>query len=271
MLLKTSLEESNEIRMLVQSLLDTGKNRLAISSWEDAAGKTTLCRLLAGTLVNTYRKHVVYADLNLRNPSQKNGGRSLMDGVHIEHPELMEVRNLPVGFDDMGAYEKRTAIATLLETKSTDTCLLVDTSPMGVFNRHNIHPVSIREWIPDFVIVVNAGTTSRNDFTEIKELCKSHKLELLGVVVNQFGSEKGPDQASLTHWREAYRILRVWLEPRLPVARRMTVKVMAIAWRITKRVTLLLARMAARKTKEAYQGSRLQLQIRKLWKPISEN
>lgn len=206
------LDESTEAIILATRILGSTSGSLVVTSYEDGAGKTTLCQLLATVASERMKRRVVYVDLNLRHPARK-------DLFAERSPDdRLECRQLGADYSDLPGWAKRERIASLLERPDDDALVIVDTSPLGIFNRNNVHPVHLAEWIREFVLVVAQDSSRHSQIRQAKSLLETHGISLVGAVLNQHGEADSPDAASITGWKSVYRALNRFAR-RWPVLR----------------------------------------------------
>ncbi|MEN9306663.1 MAG: iron-transfer P-loop NTPase [Fibrobacterota bacterium] len=194
-----ALEQSNEALLLATKILGQAPERIVVTSCEDGAGKTTLCKLLATVAIERLNRPVVLLDLNLRHPSEPSAF------THLLTSPLFELRAPGAGFENLHGWEKRQILSDLFGLSSPERLLIVDTSPLGIFNRNNIHPVQLSEWSNEFVLVVAQEKSRLGSIREAKNLLLSHGIKISGAVLNQHGNPEAPDTASVTGWRTLYR------------------------------------------------------------------
>lgn len=223
-----SLDESTEALFLASRVLGEAGGTVVVTSCEDGAGKTTFCKLLATVAVERLSRRVVFVDLNLRHPSSEEffvqerwGGR-------------LEFRRPGPDYAELPGWAKRERIAGLLERPNEDTLLIVDTSPLGIFNRNNVHPVHLAEWIRDFVLVVAQESSRHSAIRQAKVLLETHGIRILGAVLNQHGSDEAPDAASVTGWRTFYRTLARMVRRWPEISKRMkgSIHAVRVMWRL---------------------------------------
>lgn len=224
----TLLEDSAEAGFLVERILASCGSRIVVTSCEDGAGTTLLCRVLATIASDRLRRNVVYVDLNLRHPAPED--------LFPTDRGRVEVRKVGSDFENLPGWARRERVEKLLELPDPQSLMVVDTSPLGVFNRNNIHPVNLAEWTRDYVLVVRSGSTRRSALVEARALLARHGIEPRGAVFNARPGDGSSDPASITHWRDVVRaVLRARRE--LPVlGRRMRSGVHAarVVWRLSR-------------------------------------
>lgn len=224
------LDESTEALLLVSRVLSETEGTVVVTSCEDGAGKSTFCQVLAKLAVERHDRQVVYVDLNLRHP--------LVDGgLLADHlGERFEFRQPGADYAQLPGWAKRERIAKLLERPAGGALVIVDTSPLGVFNKHNVHPIHLAEWTRDFVLVVSQDSTRNSAIREAKALLDTHGIRLVGAVLNQHGGDEVRDSASVTGWRGMYRaamrLVRRW--PELRDRLRGTFHGARVLWRLVR-------------------------------------
>lgn len=225
-----ALEQSNEAVLLATRILGQANERIVVTSCEDGAGKTTLCRLLATVAIERMNRPVVLLDLNLRHPSDPDAF------AHLATNPLFEARTPGKGFENLQGWEKRQILSDLFSLASPEALLIVDTSPLGVFNRNNIHPVQLAEWSKQFVLVVAQEKSRLGSIREAKELLSNHGIQICGAVLNSHGDADVQDTASVTGWRTLYRqTMKARTElPRLFGRLKSVFHALRIVWRLER-------------------------------------
>lgn len=224
------LDESTEAILLASRILGANQGPLVVTSCEDYAGKTTLCRILARIAMERLKRPVVYVDLNLRHPAPPEAfsGLGFREGFTLRVPGE--------DFGTLPGWAKRERIAALLEPCGEDCLVLVDTSPLGVFNRNNIHPVHLAEWSREFVLVVAQESSRNTSVREARALLSDHGIRILGAVLNRHEIPEGFDPASVTRWKLVASAL-AGARRSMPVVRRRTRTVLhglRVLWRLER-------------------------------------
>ncbi|MGL1904379.1 MAG: hypothetical protein OCC49_19750 [Fibrobacterales bacterium] len=193
------LWELTETHCIGQALNTLGPQRYVITSCEDGAGKTTLCQILGAYLSIYKHEKVLYVDLNRRHPFINTESQMLF----AEQPESLKVRSLPEDFETLSEQEKTDTLTSILSTPDASWYTIIDTSPLDIYNRRNLHPIALKEYSDTFILVTNRETTRRKDVLTNKKLFKEHNISLSGIVVNQFEpTTLQQDPASLTRWKD---------------------------------------------------------------------
>lgn len=222
------LADSAEAGFLVERILASCGPRVVVTSCEDGAGKTLLCRILASVAADRLRRRVVYVDLNLRHPAPVDLFAGAAAGI--------ERRGVGDDFHGLPGWARRERVQALLELPAGDALMVIDTSPLGVFNRNNVHPVNLAEWTRDFVLVVRAGSSRRSGLAEARALLARHGIQPRGAVFNARIGEGAADPASVTRWRDVVRFaLRLRTEwPTLRTRLRSGVHAVRVVWRLLR-------------------------------------
>ena len=225
-----TLDESTEAILLATRILASAPRILVVTSCEDGAGKTTLCKLLATVAMERMNRPVVYLDLNLRHPAHRETFAA------SPFASRFEFRVPGPDFGTLPGWEKRQRIAGLLEHPSEDALMIVDTSPLGIFNRNNIHPVQLAEWVKEFILVVAQESSRHSQIREAKALLATHGLTISGAILNQHGNPNPSDSASITGWRTLYRMASKARRnlPGLLARTKSSVHALRILWRLER-------------------------------------
>lgn len=168
--------DTEETRMMAQRLLNENHGRLVVTSCSDQEGKSTLCKILADTFSKVFSREVIYVDLNRRTPMSESD-RDFYQSRQIQ------VREVPENFDRLEGAEKEESVRSLLAEEG-DSILIIETSPVNVFNKHNIHPASLAGYDIPVLIVVNSETTRRKHLLKAKSLFTDNGVHFLGVIFN---------------------------------------------------------------------------------------
>ncbi len=171
--------DTEEIRMVVKRLLQHDSNRFIITSCGDNEGKSTLCKALIYTLIHRFNKDVIYVDLNRRSPliGESDDTDFSEWGITVKKP--------PLHYDTFSSY-KQELIVNQLTALDEDSIIIIEMSPVNVFNKHNIHPVSLASKGIPIVVVVDGYLTRRSHLLKAKAIFHENSVEFLGVVYNNF-------------------------------------------------------------------------------------
>ena len=183
----------NEIKMIAQKVLDTKERIVFLSSAEDYTGKTTVARALCASLLNDYSLQVNYLDLNLRHPTEPS------EFENIKHSDF-QYKSLPDSYNDFSAKKKKLLLSSRLLLKDDDSILIVECSPVNIYNQFNIHPTALLPYSKNMFLVVNTESTRASEFLEAKKTLISNGFEIAGVILNRYKTLKAKDNASLTNW-----------------------------------------------------------------------
>jgi len=171
--------DTEEIRMVVKRLLQHNSSRFIITSCGDSEGKSTLSKAIIYTLIHRFNKEVFYVDLNRRSPLIGD-----TDDTHFSQWGA-KVKKPPLQFDTFSSYKQELIINQLTATKD-DTIIIIEMSPVNVFNKHNIHPVSLASKGIPIVVIVDGYLTRRSHLLKAKAIFHENDVEFLGVVYNNF-------------------------------------------------------------------------------------
>ncbi len=171
--------DTEEIRMVVKRLLQHDSSRFIITSCGDSEGKSTLSKAIVYTLIHRFNKAVVYVDLNRRSPL-------IGDEKDVHFSKWgATVKNPPLHFDTFSSY-KQELIINQLTTAQENAIIIIEMSPVNVFNKHNIHPVSLASKGIPILVIVDGYLTRRSHLLKAKAIFHENDVEFLGVVYNNF-------------------------------------------------------------------------------------
>ncbi|NQZ70134.1 MAG: hypothetical protein HRT89_18940 [Lentisphaeria bacterium] len=206
---RIQVENYHESGILAQKILDSGIRKLAVVSCEDYAGKSTLCRMLALYFMNQKRIPVKLCEFNMRHPKHiLNDLTNKSKKSDLQNP-ILETCTPPQNFMQLSSFERQKWLQQNLDSEDPDQIIIIDTSPIHIYNQNNIHPIHLKEFVNDFIIVVNTHTTTHSDYLAAAKIFESNGMTILGTVLNYHLGPHVKDYASLTHWREIWQKIKI--------------------------------------------------------------
>ncbi len=198
------LNSPNEILMMAQQIYHESFQKCIITSAEDCAGKTHFSKLLSNALLQYTSKDIIYFDLNRRNPTVIDGATP--EGFPID-PQLKTVAP-PLEFDSFNFNGKLDWIKDKVQEHASAAHIIIDTSPVNIFNKNNVHPIQLNFLDAKYFLIINRETTHRSEVLKCKQMLLSHSIEIHGAVLNQYAKTITKDRSSLTHWIEVVEKVR---------------------------------------------------------------
>ncbi|MDB9744127.1 hypothetical protein OAA91_01210 [Fibrobacterales bacterium] len=185
----------SEISLLCEKVLATGAKKWMVISVEDGDGKTLLCSQISQCLNKNLGKEVLYIDANYRNPYDENQSKFPIKYASVSKLDL----------NNLSSYNRE------LEqdlSRDIETISLIDTSPVMIYNRNNIHPMSLKEQIDGAILVVNSNSTKKRDVETVIKMLSQKQIPLLAMILNEFNKEISDKASSVTHIRYVLK----WLQ-----------------------------------------------------------
>lgn len=173
-----------EVSLLCEKVIATGAKKWMVISVDDGDGKTTLCSQITECLHKNLSKKVHFVDSNHRNPYVANDF-----GHPIKHAKVSKLMLNDVSKEN----------CLLNANLGEDEILIVDTSPVMIYNRNNIHPLSLKNQVDGAILVVNTNNSKKRDVETVIKMLKQKNISLLAMVLNEFQNEKMEKPSSITH------------------------------------------------------------------------
>lgn len=185
-----------EVLLLCEKIIATGAQKWMIISVEDGEGKTTLCSQISHCLESNLLKKVHFIDTNHRNPYESQTLKNPVKYTNFSKLDLSDV------------VENNEVCNRNLEE---DEVYIIDTSPVMIYNRNNIHPLSLKGIVDGAILIVNSNYSKKRDVQKVITMLKNQDLPLLAMVLNSFNNGDNEKPSSITHLRKYYTKYKIKL------------------------------------------------------------
>ena len=166
----------NEIQMIVQNLISLNKNVFIIVSSDDFEGRSTTSLALSSVLKKLSTKEVNLLDTNLRHSIDSTYDKNYFSQINVHQ--------IPKSIQDNEILEILNWINEFI-AKHKDSYIIIDTSPINIFNKKNIHPTHFKEVEAEFIMVINSKISKRSQILKAKQMLNSQGISLQGAIINE--------------------------------------------------------------------------------------
>ena len=186
---------------IVEELRNRKMHTVMVASPHDGAGNTAVVSLVGYSTAYFAGMKVLLLDLNMRRPelhlpfgfSQAKGFGEVIKGdlswqQALKDTNLSTLKVLTAGQADvdLSRYVRRSTLTKLFEEMSAEyDMILIDSSPLLVYNRNNVDPVLLSSVCDMVVMVVQNNRTSKTDFREAVESIDKGGGKVTGIIQNQ--------------------------------------------------------------------------------------
>lgn len=172
--------ETNEMKMFANKVISEEKKIIHLLCADEKVGKSYLLVNLAKALIEYFDSKVLLIDVNKRN---KFNHYDLLNQYELLDNNSFEMRELTHG--DVQLENQKS-----IENWGYDY-ILIDSSPINIFNRHNIHPFQFSQFDSLNILVVNKNKTKIQRLKSSFKLADQENFKINFFVLNECPEESG--------------------------------------------------------------------------------